>query len=102
MKIVEIDGMDRPEANGRPKIDALESRLQAIEARALAVELILTAMIASTDRRSMVLDAIERDVTDWNERATPAAQAGLAQAAREQVHLMLQGLCDISKPRQSH
>jgi hypothetical protein len=79
-----------------------EARLQAIEARALAVELILTALIGSSDRRSMILDAIERDVADWDQRGTPAAQSELAEAAREQVHLMLQGLREMSKPRQSH
>jgi len=102
MKIVGTESTDSSGSDNRRPMTAEEQRLQAVEAKALAFELILNALIGNADRRSMVLDVIERDVSDWNERPTPAAQSELAEAAREQVHRIIQGFRETTKPRPTH
>jgi len=102
MKTTGMNGADGSEPATRSPMTPDQQRLQTLEAKALAFDLILCAVIDCSERRSMILDAIDRDMSEWDRRATVAAQSELAEAARAQVSRILQDFRSISKSERTN
>jgi len=90
------DPIQRTEVN----VEAL--RLHTLEAKALAVELILTALLEGSGQADAIIAAIEQYVDHWGRRTTTAAQSGLAELARAQVGLILQNVRQSAPRPQAH
>jgi hypothetical protein len=95
-----IDHLDGSGSNGGAPVDPGESRLDALEAKFVALDMLVSALVTTSEQRAAALTALEQDLVDWTKRVTPTAQGALARAARVEVRRMLKNLRKLADLQQ--
>jgi hypothetical protein len=91
-----MDRVEGSKANGGAPLDPLEARLGSLEAKVVALDMLVSALVTTSDQRIATLSALEQDMVDWAKRVTPVAQGALAKAARAEVKRMLKHLRELA------
>jgi hypothetical protein len=96
MQEIYMDRVGGSNANGGAPPNPLEARLGSLEAKVVALDMLVSALVTTSDQRVAALSALEQDMVDWAKRVTPVAQGALAKAARAEVKRMLKNLRELA------